>query len=177
MSTITTLLKSPEAVGVWTMVPERSKFEFKNKTFWGLMTVKGRFTEFSGEGRIGQDGTISGKVVLKAASLHTGIGRRDDHLRSADFFDAEHHPDIVVTVNGVDVLEGDEVIVRADLTIRGNTVALPFRAKVTTLDDGAVRVTTATTVDRDRLGVSGNMVGMIANSATVSGDAVFRRAT
>ncbi|MCW2650798.1 MAG: hypothetical protein QOE41_2887 [Mycobacterium sp.] len=174
MSTIQTLLSNPQAVGVWTLVPERSKFEFRNKTSWGLMNVKGRFTEFSGEGRVSPDGKVSGRVVIKAASLRTGIRQRDKHLRSADFFDAEHYPDIVVTVNGVDPADDDEVNVRADLTVRGNTVALPFRARVATLDGGAVRVTATTTVDREQFGVSGNMVGMIGKTTTVSADAVFR---
>ena len=175
MSTLTTLLGS-EAVGVWTLVPDKSRFEFKNTTFWGLTNVKGRFTQFSGEGRISQDGDANGTIVIKAASVQTGIRPRDNHLRSADFFDAQHHPDIVVTVNGADTNDGDEVTVRAEMTIRGNTVALPLRARVATLDDGAVRVTTTAAVEREQLGVSGNMAGMMGKTTTVWADAVFRRA-
>jgi len=176
MSTVTTLLSSPEAVGVWTLVPDQSRFDFKSTTFWGLTNVKGRFTEFSGEGRISQDGTAGGRVVIKAASLQTGIRLRDNHLRSADFFDAQHHPDIVVTVNGVDPADGDEATVRAEMTIRGNTVALPLRARVATLGDGAVRVTTTAPVEREQFEVSGNMAGMVGKTTIVSADTVFRRA-
>ncbi len=175
MSTVTTFL-SPEAVGTWTLVPERSKIEFKNKTMWGLLNVKGRFTEFGGEGQIVYGGTVSGKIVIKAASPATGIRRRDIHLRSADFFDAENYPDIVVNVNGADPGDGNTVNMRADLTIRGKTVALPLQATVTTLDDGGVRVTATTTVERDQLDVSGNIAGMVGKTTTVSADAVFRRA-
>ena len=43
------------------------------------------------------------------------------------------------------------------------------------LDDGAVRVTTQATVSRKEFGVDGNMVGMVADKVTISGDVVFRR--
>jgi hypothetical protein len=44
------------------------------------------------------------------------------------------------------------------------------------LDDGAVRLSTQATIDRKDFGVDGNMVGMITDKATISGDVVFRRA-
>lgn len=174
MSAVTELLSSPQAVGEWVLVPEESSLQFKNSTFWGLMNVTGRFSDFSGEGRVGPDGTVSGRILIKAASVKTGIGARDNHLRSADFFDAEHDPDIVVGVTGVVAAGGDEVEVHAELVIRGHTVAMPLRARVALLDDGAVRVSGTTTVDRGRVGVSGNMAGMIGKTTTVSADAVFR---
>ncbi len=44
------------------------------------------------------------------------------------------------------------------------------------VDDGAMRVTTQATVNRKEFGVDGNMMGMVADNATISGDVVFRRA-
>jgi polyisoprenoid-binding protein YceI len=176
MSSVTDLLNNTEAAGAWALDQNRSSFTFKNKTMWGLTNVKGRFTEFDGDGSVGAGGQVSGRIAIKTASVATGIKPRDNHLRSADFFDAKHHPDITVTVNGVDPTNGDGLNVRADLSIRGNTVALPLRVKAEILDDGAVRLTTTTTVDRDELGVSGNMIGMIPKTTTLSADAVFRRA-
>jgi polyisoprenoid-binding protein YceI len=143
---------------------------------WGLASVKGRFTEFGGEGTVDADGTVSGRVDVKAESVSTGIKQRDKHLRSADFFDAENFPDIAVTVNGAELAEQDEVAVRAEMSIRGNTVALPIRVKAELLDDGAVRLTTTTSVERNQLGVSGNLAGSIGKTTTLSADAVFRRA-
>ncbi len=176
MSTATELLQSPEAVGIWVLDHNRSSFEFRNKTMWGLANVKGRFSTFSGEGHLEADGKVSGRIDIKAASLGTGIKRRDNHLRSGDFFDAENYPDITVTVNGIDPAEAGELNVRADLSIRGNTVAMPMRVRGEVLDDGAVRLSTTTTVEREQLGVSGNMVGMLGKTTTLSTDAVFRRA-
>lgn len=176
MSTATELLQNPEAVGIWVLDHSRSSFEFRNKTMWGLVNVKGHFGAFNGEGHLDAGGKVSGRIDIKAASLTTGIKRRDNHLRSADFFDAEDYPDITVTVHGVDPAEGRELNVRADLSIRGNTVALPIRARGEVLDDGAVRLSTTTTVEREQLGVSGNMAGMLGKTTTLSADAVFHRA-
>jgi polyisoprenoid-binding protein YceI len=176
MSSATDLLNSPEAIGEWTLDPNRSSFSFKNKTMWGLMNVNGRFTKFSGEGHVEAGGKVTGRVGVKPESVTTGIKPRDNHLRSADFFDADNHPDITVSVNGVDPADSGGLNVRADLSIRGNTVALPMRVTAAVLDDGAVRLTTTTTVDREQLGVSGNMAAMIPKTTSLSADAVFRRA-
>jgi polyisoprenoid-binding protein YceI len=173
MASVTDLLNKP---GTWTLDQNRSSFTFTNKTMWGLSNVKGRFTEFSGDGSVDASGMVSGKVDVKAQSVATGIKQRDNHLRSADFFDAEHHPDITVTVSGVDPADTDELDVRAELSIRGHTVALPMRVRPEILDDGAVRIATTTTVEREQLGVSGNIVGMVGKTTTLSADAVFRRA-
>ena len=176
MAVVSEFLSRPENVGTWTVVRDRSHFTFKNKTMWGLVNVKGRFTAFSGEGHIDGTGTVSGRIDVKAASVNTGIKKRDEHLRSDDFFAAERYPDITITVSGVDAGENDQVNVRAELSIRGNTVALPMRAAVAVLDDGCVRIAATTTVEREQLDVSGNIAGMVGKTATVSADVVLHRA-
>jgi len=95
MSTVAQVLRSP---GRWSLDAARSTFGFRNKTMSGLLTVKGRFREFRREGKVADSGAMSGRVDIGAASLHTGIGRRDEHLRSADFFDMEEFPAISVIV-------------------------------------------------------------------------------
>jgi polyisoprenoid-binding protein YceI len=177
MSTVTNLLSSPQAVGVWTLVRDRSTVAFTNRTMWGLMNVKGRFTEFSGEGQITDAGTVSGRLDIKAASLTTGLRKRDQHLRSADFFDVEKYPEINVVVTGAHPAEDDTVDLRTDLTIKGKTVPLPLHATVALLDEGAVRVTTGTVIDRAEVGLSFNQLGgMLGTKTTVSADLVFQKA-
>ena len=46
------------------------------------MKVNGVFTEFSGDGQITNSGTLFGRVDIKAASLNTKLGKRDEDLRS-----------------------------------------------------------------------------------------------
>ena len=106
----------------------------------------------------------------------TGIRKRDEHLHSADFFEAEKFPDISVVVTGADAIDGDTIDLRANLTIKGTTKPLALKTKVTPVGDGAMRLTTQATVNRQDFGVDGNMMGMIGDNATISGDVVFRRA-
>jgi polyisoprenoid-binding protein YceI len=61
-----------------------------------------------------------GEIRASAASLSTGQERRDDHLRSADFLDAEHYPWVVATATAIEPL-GDRYRVQVDLTIRDQT--------------------------------------------------------
>lgn len=175
MAGIRELLGSPEAAGVWRVVPEQSTIGFMCKSMWGLVSVKGRFKEFSGDGQIDSGPTVVGRIDIKTASLETGIRKRDQHLRSADFFEVEKYPDTTLVVTSADAIDGDAADLRAQLTVKDTTKPLQLRAAVSVLDDGAVRVTTQATLSRKEFGVDGNMVGMVADKVTISGDVVFRR--
>jgi polyisoprenoid-binding protein YceI len=168
------ILSNPSSVGVWSVDPGRSTIAFKSKSMWGLAPVKGRFTEFRGDGQITDTQTIFGRIDIKAASLDTKIGKRDNHLRSADFFEVERFPDISVVITGADAINGDTIDLRAQLTVKATTASLPLRANITVLDDGAVRLSTQVTVDRNDFGVDGNMLGMVGDKVTISGDVVLR---
>jgi polyisoprenoid-binding protein YceI len=176
MPSIQALLSNPASVGVWNVDPNRSTIGFRAKSMWGLAPVKGRFTEFNGDGQITETQTIFGRIDIHTASLDTKIGKRDEHLRSADYFDAEKFPDISVVVTGAEAINGDIVELRAQLTVKGTTAPLPLRATVSMVDDGAVRLSAQTTVDRNDFGVDGNLMGMLTDKVTISGDVVFRRA-
>lgn len=175
MAGIQELLGSPEAAGVWRVVPEQSTIGFMCKSMWGLVPVKGRFKEFSGDGQIDSGPTVVGRIDIKTASLETGIRRRDEHLRSADFFEVEKYPDTALAVTSADAIDDAAADLRAQLTVKGTTKPLQVHAEVSVHDDGAVRVTTQATLSRKEFGVDGNMVGMVGDKVTISGDVVFRR--
>lgn len=103
------------------------------------------------------------------------MSMRDDHLRSADFLEAEKFPDISVVVTGAEAIDSDTVDLRAQLTVKGTTAPLPLRTKVAVLDDGAVRLGAQAAIDRKDFGVDGNMIAMVSDKATISADVVFRR--
>ncbi|HVQ51417.1 MAG TPA: YceI family protein [Mycobacterium sp.] len=174
MASTKELLSNPASVGVWTVDPGRSTIAFKAKSMWGLAPVKGHFAEFSGDGQITDTQTVFGRIDIKVASVDTKIRKRDNHLRSADFFEVAKFPDISVVVTSAEGIDGDIVDLRAQLTVKGTSAPLPLRTKVAVLDDGAVRVTAEATIDRNDFGVDGNMMGMIPDKVTISGDVVFR---
>jgi len=171
MSTVAEILS--DVVGQWRLAPDRSTFEFRNKTMWGAMTVTGRFAKVRGEGQVTETGAVSGRIDIIAASLHTGIGKRDEHLRSADFFDVEKFPEVSVIVAAAEPADGDDVDLHAEIVIKGISHPLPLHAAVAVLEDEAVRVSTRTSVDREELGVSGNLFGMLVGATELSADAVF----
>ena len=123
---------------------------------WGIAPVKGRFTEFNGDGQITDTRTIFGRIDIHTASLDTKIAKRDKHLRSAEYFDSARFPDISVVVTGAEAIDGDSVELRAQLTVKITTAPLPLRAMVARDADGAVRLSAHTTIDRKDFGVGAN---------------------
>ena len=119
MTSVTELLGNPESVGVWNLVPERSRITFRNKTMWGALRVHGVFTEFSGDGQITATGKVFGRVDIKAASLNTKLRKRDEDLRGPTFLDVEKYPDIGVVVTSAEPTGGHMVDVRAISPSRG----------------------------------------------------------
>ena len=170
--TLARVTADPAASGTWTLVPNRSSIRFSNKTMWGLIPVNGQFVEFTGEGRFASRDEVSGRLVIQVASLKTGMGKRDEHLRSADFFDAGNFPQITIEVNGL----GSDGTLNTTLSVRGNTLPLPLMVAAEPLGDGTLQVTARAEVDRTRWDVSGNMFGMMPTSTTLIADAVFVKA-
>jgi polyisoprenoid-binding protein YceI len=95
-----------------------------------VTTVRGTFHEVDGSVILDEaDPTrSSGEVRVTAASLNTGSGPRDGHLRSPDFFDVEQYPSITFRSTGIEHVRGDEYRVTGDLTIRQTTRPATFDA-------------------------------------------------
>ena len=89
----------------------------------GLSFVNGDFNDY--EARVTVDPsnltTLKAEAVIQVASIDTENDRRDGHLKSPDFFDAENHPTIVFSSKEVRNLNGGEFELVGDLTIRGTT--------------------------------------------------------
>jgi polyisoprenoid-binding protein YceI len=175
MTTVETLLSDPDTAGVWNLVPERSTIIFKIRNMWGLVNVKGRFTGVNGDGQITGKGAVFGRVDIQAASLSTGIHRRDEHLRSADFFDVKRYPEISVVVTALEPTSGNAADLRANFTIKGVTAPLPLPVQVTVLGDGSVRISARIEIDRAQFGLGWNRLGAVGKTATASAEAIFVR--
>lgn len=77
----------------WRLDAATSSAEFRVPHVWGLVTINGHFERL--DGWLELDDNSLGRLELTndSASLNTGNPKRDAHLRSADFFDTEHHPE------------------------------------------------------------------------------------
>jgi polyisoprenoid-binding protein YceI len=109
--------------------------------------------------------------------VHTGLGKRDEDLRSPAFFDVEKYPNITVVVNGGEPVGGDTVRLNAEMTAKGITAPVPLQAHVEVLGDGEVRLTARTTVARKQFAVEGNMFGMVGAKTILNASLVFRHET
>jgi polyisoprenoid-binding protein YceI len=176
MTTVETLLSDPDTAGVWNLVPERSSVTFKIRNMWGLINVKGKFLQINGDGQITGNGAVFGRLDIRAASLRTGIHKRDEHLRSADFFDVKRFPEISVVVTAVQPTTGNAADLRASFNIKGVNAPLPLPVRITVLGDGSVRISAKTEVDRAQFGLDWNRFGMIGKTAAVSAETIFARA-
>lgn len=170
-----TIDQLPALAGHWTLDPARSTVSLRSKTYWGLMTVKGRFADVTGEGDITPEGQVSGRLSVASASVDTRNARRDTHLRSDDFFSADTHPAITFDVSGVDTA-GAQPNVAGTLTVRGQTQPMSFPVNAGVSDNGEVTIDATVTVDRTAVGITWNrMGGAVSNKATMDVHAVFGR--
>ncbi|MGE2691434.1 YceI family protein [Mycolicibacterium pulveris] len=174
MTELQQFLDDPTSAGQWRVVPDKSSVSIRVKSMWGLVPVTGRFSDVRGEAQLTGGPTIFGRIAIRTASLRTGIRKRDTHLHSADFFDAQTFPDVTAEINGLTATGADTVELRGQLTIKNTTKPLSLTASVTVLDDRSVRFRTQTRINRQEFGVDGNLMGMIVDIATISGDIVFR---
>jgi polyisoprenoid-binding protein YceI len=106
----------------WVIDKAHSEIEFAVKHMM-FTTVKGQFTEFSGT--IVEDAADATRssvdVTIDVASISTRDAKRDEHLRSSDFFLAETHPTITFKSTSVVARGTDHLSVTGDLTVKGNT--------------------------------------------------------
>ena len=120
--------------------------------------VTGGFKEFSGAILYDEKdlSKSSVNVTIKTASINTQNERRDTHLRSADFFDAENNPDITFVSKKIEKRNGEYVAI-GDLTMRGVTkeIELPFTILGTrkTQQGSIMGIEAKTTVNRFDYGV------------------------
>jgi polyisoprenoid-binding protein YceI len=155
-----------EYVGTWTLDPSQTSIEFHTKAMW-VLNVKGTFTSTEGGGTVGADGSVSGSIVLDAASVDTNKKKRDDHLRTADFFEVNAFPTITFAVSGARPKGPGQVELTGDLTIHGTTRPLTLLADVST-DGSSATVSAETDIDRSAWGLTWAKMGAaLANRVAI----------
>jgi len=156
----------------WQLDAQASSVTFSHKTMWGLATVRGKFGEVSGFAEIPASGPAHGRLEIAAASIDTKLGKRDTHLRSADFFNTAVTPAIVAEISEA-TRQGDTVAASGTLTVAGTTRPLALTAKIAEATAGAITLAAETEFNRADFGMTWNQLGMIKGNALVSVAATF----
>jgi polyisoprenoid-binding protein YceI len=145
------------APGTWRIDPARSRVEFHTPTLWGRATVNGQFGRYDGSLDLQRSSAI--ELTIDAASLTTKNKLRDRHLRSADFFDVQNHPEVRF-VSDMATLQGERLKVRGRLYAAGQSLPLEFDARLRRVGD-ELEVDARTSADHRKLGMSHGTLGMI----------------
>ncbi|MBD0258043.1 MAG: YceI family protein [Cytophagales bacterium] len=111
----------------WALDPMHSEIQFKVKHLV-ISTVTGSFKTFDGSATTEGDDWNTAKVNFSAdiASIDTNMAQRDEHLRGADFFDAETHPRLVFESTAMRKVSGDTYKLEGNLTIKGVSRPITF---------------------------------------------------
>jgi polyisoprenoid-binding protein YceI len=160
--------------GAWTLDPARSTVALTSKSMWGLLPIRGVFREVEGAGTVTADGQVTGHLAVKTASLDTKIGKRDEHLRSSDFFASDTYPTITFALAGIEPA-ATGMTVAGTLTVRDQSRPLSFPATATLASDGEVCLNATVHVDRAEFGLTYNKMNMTSTHNTVTINAVFTR--
>jgi polyisoprenoid-binding protein YceI len=169
------LLSDGTLAGSWTLNAARSTVRLATKSVWGLVKVKGAFTEVTGQGTVTADGQATGVLTVAAASVDTGHAKRDAHLRSADLLDVEAFPEITFRATRV-ALDGSGLTVSGTLTVHGTAKPVTVTADVATQGADEITLDASVPVNRADYGVSWNQLGMASMDNTLTIHAVFTRA-
>ena len=157
----------------WVIDPAHSSAEFRVPNFWGLVKVKGHFDRIDGWLEIDDNGSRRLELIIDAASVNTGNRKRDEHLRSADFFDTERHPDVHFVSSQVSDDEDGHLHVQGELLAGGDRVALDLRPTLRQADD-RFEIDASTTVDQRQLGMTWSPLGIVRTPTVLTVHAHLR---
>jgi polyisoprenoid-binding protein YceI len=107
------------STGTWTIDPVHSSIGFSVRHLV-VSKVRGTFGTFSGAIVVAEDGTPSVSAEIAIDSVNSGNAQRDEHVKSADFFDVEKYPTATFVSTGVRA-DGDGHVVDGDFTLKGVT--------------------------------------------------------
>lgn len=160
MTTLTVDTIPGYRTGTWTVDHAHTEIGFSVRHL-AISKVKGVFERFDATVTAAENPHDSRvEVTVDMASIHTKNADRDNHLRTNDFFDIEHHPTMTFVSTGLRV-EGDALLLDGDLTLRGVTKPITITGEfggIATDPYGNVKAAASgtTVINRHDFGVSWN---------------------
>jgi polyisoprenoid-binding protein YceI len=114
-----------------------------------LGTTHGKFTKFDGKIALDRESPENSFVTarLDVRSIDTGIAKRDNHLRSAEFFNVEKYPEIIFKSHSVKQAGAQAGDIAGDLTMHGVTKPVMLHVKLVTPVDDAKQTRWSVTTD------------------------------
>lgn len=147
----------------WLIDPDHTvaTFTIRHMT---IADVQGNFSRISGEVGFDPDkpAATTLEAVIEAEAICTGIAKRDDHLRSADFFDVPRFPHITFKSTGAQLEGGKLRRLRGDFTLHGVTREVVLEVErfgpVTSHDgDTSIGMRLRASIDRTDFGMTWNV--------------------
>jgi polyisoprenoid-binding protein YceI len=160
--------------GKWSIDPIHSEVGFSVRHMM-VSKVRGRFGEFSGEIVTGENPTDSSVTAeIAMSSIITGSEQRDEHIRSADFFEVESHPTMTYVSTGVRA-DGGDFLVEGNLTLKGVTKSVPLKLELNGFGPdayGGTRAGFTATADINRRDFNVSFSAPMANGGAVVSDKI-----
>jgi polyisoprenoid-binding protein YceI len=161
---------------VWNIDASHSHANFSVRHLM-ISNVRGEFRTLAGKVTFSPDAPEQAVVEaeVEVASIHTREDKRDEHLRSADFFDAANFPKITFKSTSIK-RDGDDLALTGDLTIRGTTKPVTFQVEALSPEQtdpwGGKRVGTSATakIKRSDFGITWNAA--LETGGVVVGDEI-----
>jgi len=148
--------------GTWAFDPAHTKLSAIGRHMM-ITKVRGHFRDVSGVIHVAErpeDSSV--EVTIAAASIDTGVERRDDHMRSADFMDVERFPTITFRSTHIEHVAGPRFKVTGDLTIRDVTRPITLDVEYLGIekapwgDDIRIGFTASGVLEREAFGMTWN---------------------
>jgi polyisoprenoid-binding protein YceI len=168
----TTALEIPGYVtGTWDIDPAHSEVGFVVRHLV-VTKVRGRFANFSGTITAPENPLeASVDIEVDLNSITTNQETRDNHLRSADFFEVETHPTMTYKASGARQ-DGDKFVLDGELTLKGVTKVVPLTFEINGIGENPLANTTVAgfsgTASINRRDFNVNFAGVQNGIAVVS---------
>ena len=129
MSVITESTIPGYVTGTWTIDPVHSEVGFSVRHMM-VSKVRGKFNVFSGD-IVTADNPLDSSVsaTIDLSSIDTGNSDRDNHIRSADFFEVDTHKTMTFRSTGIRS-DGDDYVLDGELTLKGVTKPVALKVEL-----------------------------------------------
>lgn len=127
-------------------------------------TVDGRFNSFSSGFSVSSTGNVIATADIQIASVDTGIQKRDDHLKSPDFFDAEKFPSMTFVSKKTTWTDNSNFTLVGDLTLHGVTKPVTLKCKFAGLTTDMQKTRNAPLLPRPEASIGKTLASTKASS-------------